>query len=65
MTGQEAELILQCKDAIVKQQWAEAYHALYQIASPNFDKFSDEVWLHLEILAGRKESPHEIIQSNK
>ena len=46
-----AGFILKVRDALVEKDAAEAYHWLYQIASPNFDKDSDEVWKEIEKLA--------------
>lgn len=43
--------ILKVRDALAENDQNEAYHWLYQIASPNFDKDSDEVWQELEALA--------------
>jgi hypothetical protein len=43
-----AQQILKVKDALVKRDLNEAFHELYKIASPNFDKMSDEVWADIE-----------------
>lgn len=43
--------LLKVRDALAENDQNEAYHWLYQIASPNFDKDSDEVWKEIEVLA--------------
>jgi cell division protein FtsB len=46
-----AGFILKVRDALVENDVEDAFHWLYQIASPNFDKYSDEVWKEIEELA--------------
>jgi hypothetical protein len=46
--------ILAVRDALVIGDSQEAYHQLYMLASPNFDKRSDEVWSELEAIAVEK-----------
>jgi len=48
-----AENILKVRDAIIEKDYDEAWHWLYTIASPNYDKTADEVWTDLERIAGR------------
>ena len=43
-----AYLILQVRDALATENVDEAYHALYQIVSPDFDKLAP--WKELEDL---------------
>ena len=52
-----AKKILAIRDAIILEDYGEAWHMLYTIANPDFDKLSDEVWDELEKLA---EKPMEI-----
>lgn len=47
-----AERILKIRDALVNDDKDEAYHWLYQIASPEFDKLSDDVWRDFEERTG-------------
>jgi len=47
-----AEKILKSRDALLKEDYEEAYHVLYSIANPDFD--SIEPWVELEIAAGRQ-----------
>jgi len=47
-----AKGMLAVRDAIVERDIDEAYHQLYMICSPNFDKMSHEVWAELEAIAG-------------
>ena len=51
MNKAEAIKILKIKDAMIKKDYNEAWHWLYQIASPNFDKNYEDVWTDLEKLA--------------
>lgn len=44
--------LLAIRDALVKNDYEEAWHQLYSIASPDFDKYSNEVWRGLEDFAG-------------
>ena len=46
-----ARFILKVRDGLVENDAEEAYHWLYQIASPNFDKDIDEVWKEIEEMA--------------
>ena len=46
-----AKKLLLIRDAIIQEDYDEAYHQLYSIASPNFDKDCDNVWKELEELA--------------
>jgi hypothetical protein len=46
-----AEKILKIRDAIVEKDYDEAWHWLYSIASPDYDKL--EPWEELERLAER------------
>lgn len=55
MSPRIAKLILQIRDALVLKNWDEAYHCLYQITSPKFDKYSDTLWKDVESLAGEDE----------
>jgi len=57
MDKETAQKILKVKDALVEKDIDEAYHWLYQIASPNFDKMSKDVWTELEELASGKTQP--------
>lgn len=43
-----ARKLLKIRDALVNNDINEAYHYLYQIASPSYDKMADEVWKSLE-----------------
>ena len=52
-----AKKILAIRNAIVSEDYEEAFHRLYSIASPAFDKTLDEVWVELEKTA---EEPMEI-----
>ena len=47
----EAIKILKIRDAMIEKDYNEAWHWLYQIASPNFDKNCEDVWTELEKLA--------------
>jgi len=49
-----AKKLLIIRDALIKKDYEEAYHQLYSIASPNFDKNCDEVWDELEKIAKQK-----------
>ena len=53
LTPDIARKILKIRDALVKNDIQEAYYWLYQIASPNLDKMSDEVWKELELIANK------------
>lgn len=48
-----AEKILKVRDALAVNDSDEAYHWLYQIGSPNFDKDSEDVWRELELISER------------
>lgn len=50
-----AEKILKVRDAFVERDPSEAWHWLYSIASPNYDK--KEPWEELEMIAGRNPTP--------
>jgi len=62
MTQEEAEKILKVRDAIIEQDYNEAWHWLYSIASPGFDKL--EPWEELENLAS-KLTTEDIININQ
>lgn len=40
--------LLAARDALTEGDAMEAYHQIYSIASPHFDKLTDEVWTGLE-----------------
>lgn len=40
--------LLAARDALTEGDAMEAYHQIYSIASPHFDKLADEVWTGLE-----------------
>lgn len=46
-----AKRLLGIKNALLHNDYNEAYHQLYMIASPNVDKHSDEVWEEMEQIA--------------
>lgn len=50
-----AEKILKVRDAFIERDPSEAWHWLYNIASPNYDK--KEPWEELEMIAGRTPLP--------
>lgn len=54
-TKRWAVQILKVRDALAindyKEACSEGYHELYKIASPDFDKISDEVWKDIETIA--------------
>ena len=52
--------ILKIRDALIEEDYQEAWHWLYQIASPNFDKNYEDTWTDLEKLA-----ENETYQSHK
>lgn len=54
ITPREAEYLLRIRDELVKEDINEAYHWLYQIDDPQFEKMGDEMWKGLEKLAGRE-----------
>ena len=49
MSPRVAKLLLKIRDEIAKENISEAYHALYEIASPDFDK--TEPWENIERIA--------------
>lgn len=49
-----AKLISLAIDGLLRNDVNEAYHQLYQIGSPNFDKMNEEVWSELDELAAVK-----------
>lgn len=49
MSPRVASLLIKVRDEIAKENISEAYHALYQIASPDFDK--TEPWEKVEKIA--------------
>jgi chromosome segregation ATPase len=49
MSPRVASLLIKVRDEIAKENISEAYHALYQIASPDFDK--TESWGKVEKIA--------------
>lgn len=49
LTKEQAEIILKIRDALALENIDEAYHYLYQIASPDFDKINP--WSELERIA--------------
>ena len=40
--------LLAARDALTEGDAMEAYHQIYSIAAPHFDKLADEVWTGLE-----------------
>ena len=44
-----AKLILKIRDSYIEQNFEDVWHFLYQIASPNFDKF--QAWGEIERIA--------------
>jgi len=44
-----AKLILKIRDSYIEQDFEDVWHFLYQIASPNFDKF--QAWGEIERIA--------------
>lgn len=40
--------LLAARDALIEGDAMEAYHQIYSIAAPHFDKLADEVWTGLE-----------------
>lgn len=56
MSPRVAKLILAIRNELVKPN-VEAYHLLYQIASPNFDKQGD-VWAEIEQIASQPSPPN-------
>lgn len=57
MSPRVAKLILAIRNELVKPDALEAYHLLYQIASPNFDKQGD-VWEEIEQIASQPSPPN-------
>lgn len=51
-----AQQILKVRDALLKGDTEEAYHELYAIAAPGFDKFADDVWTEIEKAAAQPAS---------
>ena len=49
-----AKQIIAVRDAIVANDYEEAYHQLYLIGSPNCDKYADDVWKDIEKIAGER-----------
>ena len=43
-----AKQILKARDALIKEDYEDAYHQLYGLASPEFDKFNP--WQEIEAL---------------
>jgi hypothetical protein len=55
MSPRVARLILQARDALYVDDYAEAYHNLYAIASPKFDKQHADVWTDVDRIATQPE----------
>jgi len=51
MSQHDAQCILNARDSLIKGDKDDAYHWLYKIASPKFDKMSEDVWSGLEKIA--------------
>lgn len=51
-----AKKLINMRDEYIKGDFEEVWHILYTIASPNFDKYSDEVWEEMERMAKNKPS---------
>jgi len=57
MSPRVAKLILQMRDIYIQAYTIddpnveEMWHLLYQIASPNYDKLSDDIWSEIEKIA--------------
>jgi hypothetical protein len=51
MSSRVARLLLKIRDEIARVNISEAYHALYEIASPDFDK--TEPWENIERIASK------------
>lgn len=52
LTPDIAKKILAVRDELIKEDYQEAFHQLYSIASPGFDKY--EPWAELEALSEAK-----------
>jgi hypothetical protein len=63
MNPRVAKLIIQIRDLFIEAKdtpldtMDEIWHLLYQIASPNYDKLSDDVWKEIEDLAKLQSKP--------
>ena len=46
-----ARKILKIRDALINEDYVEAYHWCYAIAHPDFNVYSNKVWKELEKMA--------------